>query len=60
MKFLYVDFQPLGTGSCMVVNYMDGIEEAYGDPQYCAEFAPDVHFEPEQDLRNPTELEHLY
>ncbi len=59
-KWLYFDFESLGSGACLEVDYGDDVVHAYGDESYCSEWRPNVQYVPGIDMINPVELAHPY
>ena len=44
----------------MVVDFADGVVEAYGDPWYCGEWRPEVKFVDGIAVANPMEVPHVF
>ena len=59
-KYLFLQFESVGAGTCVHVDFKDGIEQAYGDENYCGEWRPNVEFVPNTPITNPTEIPHIY
>ena len=59
-RWLFFAFESLGGTTCVVVDFADGVVEAYGDEWYCGEWKPDVKYVPGIPLTNPMEVPHVF
>lgn len=59
-KWLFIDFESVGAGTCVTVDFDDGIQQAFGDEYFCAEWAPDVEFLPGVSMEPPVAITHVY
>lgn len=59
-KWLYFDFESIGAGTCIHVNFDDGIVQTFGDAMFCAKWRPNIEFVPGVDMINPVEIPHIY
>eukprot|EP00094_Tigriopus_californicus_P011733 TCALIF_11336-PA protein Name:"Similar to lov-1 Location of vulva defective 1 (Caenorhabditis elegans)" AED:0.02 eAED:0.02 QI:96/0.94/0.83/1/0.71/0.80/36/119/3138 len=59
-KWLYFDFESIGAGTCIHVDFKDGIVQTFGDAMFCAMWRPDVEYVPGVDMINPIEIPHVY
>ena len=46
LKTFDVSFETAGAGTCMEVDYKDGVIESYGDFEYCEEWVPETKYNP--------------
>ena len=60
VKFFYLDFESIGAGTCVVMDFQDGIKEAFGDDLFCAEWAPEVEYIPKVAMELPVVITHTY
>ena len=60
VKWFNLDFESVGAGTCVKMDFGDGIIEAYGDQSYCNDWAPDVPYVPGVEIENPTFISHVY
>ena len=59
-KWFSLEFESVGAGTCVVMDFNDGIVESYGDAIYCSEWAPDVPYIAGVQVNNPMEFPHVY
>ena len=59
-KWFYIDFETLGAGTCLHMDFKDGVEKVYGDKEFCDIWKPDVDYVFGQDMDLPVELPHVY
>ncbi len=59
-KWFYVHYDVLGPDSCLVVDYDDGVMEAFGDREFCREWQPRIKFIDNMDISSPVVITHEY
>ena len=61
-KLFYVRFESLGSGSCLLLDYKDGIKRSYGDKHFCTVGwqTPGYQYVEGIELKNPMIISHVY
>ena len=59
-KTIYIDFNPLPAETCIVMDFNDGVQRAYGYKEYCDEWAPGVQYDPDVSMEDPVIIKHPY
>ena len=59
-KTFDVTFESLGSGSCMVFDFKDGVIKTYGDQHFCTEWMPAADYDQEYDIGSPMIVKHTY
>ena len=60
VKWFYLDFESIGAGTCVFMDFQDGVQVAFGDEAYCNEWSPNVEFVPGVDMVVPITMTHTY
>ena len=60
LKWFYLDFESIGAGTCIFMDFQDGITQTFGDENYCEEWAPDVEYVPGVEMTLPVIITHTY
>ena len=60
IKWFTLEFESVGAGTCVIMDFDDKIVEAYGDYYYCNEWAPDIEYVPGVEIGDPMEISHVY
>ena len=59
-KWFELEFESIGAGTCIMMDFKDGIVQTFGDDWYCNEWQPDVEFVPGVPLGVPVQIDHVY
>lgn len=60
VKWFYIDFESIGAGTCIFMDFQDGIKQTFGDETFCAEWAPEVEYIPGVPMVLPVTITHTY
>ena len=60
LKWFYIDFESIGAGTCIHMDFQDGVEIAFGDEHFCSEWAPDTEYLPGIAMELPVIVTHTY
>ena len=59
-KWFYLDFESIGAGTCVFMDFQDGIKQSFGDEYFCSEWAPDIEYVPGVEMELPVIITHTY
>jgi hypothetical protein len=60
MKWFFLNFESIGAGTCVTMDFQDGIKQSFGDELYCAEWAPGIEYIPGIAMVPPVTITHPY
>lgn len=60
VKLFYLDFESIGVGTCIFMDFDDGVERTFGDELFCSEWVPDVEYVPGVAMELPVIIQHTY
>lgn len=60
VKWFFLDFESLGAGTCVFMDFKDGVTTTFGDEFFCNEWAPEVPYTPGIDMVIPVTVTHTY
>lgn len=61
-KMFYINFESVDPTTCVLLDFDDGVKKTFGFAEQCAQWQPDVAFDPSINLFGllPAEIEHTY
>lgn len=60
-KSFEVTFDSLGSGTCMEVDFKDGLVKTYGDQEFCEEWLPDTKYDTTYtEITSPLDLKYVF
>ena len=59
-KWFELTFESIGAGTCIMMDFADGIVQTFGEEWFCLEWQPDIEFVPGVPLTEPVSIEHVY
>ena len=60
LKFFFLEFESLGAGTCIFIDFKDGVQNTFGDASYCAEWMPAIEYVPGTEMLLPIQITHTY